>query len=41
MSPSVESKLSSLAMLLQDEDNFKDVFKTKHASVTSKGPKIK
>lgn len=41
MSPAVESKLSSLAMLLQDEDNFQDVFKTKHASVTVKGAKFK
>jgi hypothetical protein len=30
MSPKVESKLNSLAMLLQDEDNFQDVFRTKH-----------
>lgn len=41
MSPAQESKLSSLAMLLQDEDNFKDVFKNKHASVTTKTAKYK
>lgn len=41
MSPKVESKLNSLAMLLQDEDNFQDVFKTKHQSVTTKATKFK
>ena len=32
-SPKVESKLNNLAMLLGSEDDFKDVFATKHSSV--------